>query len=291
MFKLDGTLPLPEIEMNHWQGFALSGPVRVGNQAAEHVQNDVYGEILLILAPLYFDDRLSYLREDNYTMIFERLALRAYETLWEKDAGLWEHRNSWKRHCFTFLMSWAGLDRYLKLLTLGKIKGNIQKVQEWYEASLKELYESTYEGVIFNSPEEHTPDAALFFLAILRFPSDNIVRKTTFTLHEILGVKEEGAKESTFIYRYQRGDDFGKPKHAFVICTYWLIEALAKLGEVDRARKILIDSLRAANHVGLLSEHFDVKNNQQTGNFPQCYSHVGLINAAFAVSLEWDKLL
>ena len=101
----------------------------------------------------------------------------------------------------------------------------------------------------------------------------------------------EQKDNASYFYRYIRKDDFGKPGSAFVICSFWIAQALAKLGENGEAIKILKDALKASNHVGLLSEHYSPSNRTQLGNFPQAYSHVGLINAAFAVSPSWSEVL
>jgi GH15 family glucan-1,4-alpha-glucosidase len=100
-----------------------------------------------------------------------------------------------------------------------------------------------------------------------------------------------GDRHRTFFYRYLREDGFGKPEAAFVICSFWVTQALARLGHAEQARDILAGTLKAANHLGLLSEHFIPATGTQCGNFPQAYSHVGLINAAFAVSPPWSEVL
>jgi GH15 family glucan-1,4-alpha-glucosidase len=291
VYRLDGTLPLPEEELSTWKGYEKSLPVRVGNQAAEHVQNDVYGEILLILAPIYFDDRFSDMRADKYSSLFQLLASRAHRSLHEADAGLWEHRNGWKRHSFTLLMSWAGLDRYSKLLSSGRIQGRLEDIQRWCAEAAAEVRVSAENDVVFNSPDDKSPDAAMLLLPILRFVDDKINKTTVLYLRDQLGINEADSELKVFMYRYKRNDDFGNPKHAFLICTYWLVEALVRIGEIQEAKDILTRATRAANHLGLLSEHFDTENARQTGNFPQCYSHVGQLNAAFATSASWDEIL
>lgn len=291
VYRLDGTLPLPEIELGDWPGYRRSKPVRVGNQAAEHVQNDVYGELLLLLAPIYFDERFADLRTEAHSNLFLRLAERAHRSITEKDAGLWEHRNGWKVHSFTILMSWAGLDRYVNLLSSGSLLGDVEIAKSWRNDAERELVGSSVSGVVFNGPDDHSPDAALLLLPILRFSDQKINEETVRFIRDQLGICEVDAEMKVFMKRYRREDDFGSPRHAFVLCSFWLIEALARLGSVEEARDMLSRVGRSANYLGLFSEHFDTEKNQQTGNFPQCYSHVGQINAAFATSLHWDEIL
>ena len=98
-------------------------------------------------------------------------------------------------------------------------------------------------------------------------------------------------KETGFYFRYLRTDDFGRPQSSFVICSFWVVQGLARLGQIAEARQIMAQVLTGANHLGLFSEHFVPETRTQLGNFPQAYSHVGLINAAFAVSPSWTTVL
>lgn len=294
VFRIDGTTALPEIKVEGWSGFRGSSPVRVGNEAALQIQNDVYGEMILILAPLFFDERFAHLRSDVFSSTLTVLAQQAFKSLGEPDAGLWEHRDGWKIHSFTLLACWAGLDRYLKLLERGKLRGDVLAARQWLTAAHRAIFAAQTENYIGNGPCDPSPDASLLLLPTLRFPDPDLCRITVDRIAHLLGFK--GGSPSihgypTFLYRYSRDDGFGLPKHPFVLCTFWLIEALTRLGKIEAAREILQNSLSCANHVGLFSEHFDPSCNQQTGNFPQCYSHVGLINAAFATSASWGEIL
>jgi pentatricopeptide repeat protein len=98
------------------------------------------------------------------------------------------------------------------------------------------------------------------------------------------------APSSSFLYRYLRKDDFGQPQSAFVICSFWLVRALSRLGRTEEALQVMNDAMKSANALGLFSEHFSPQTKIQTGNFPQAYSHVGQINAAFSVSPAWSDV-
>lgn len=287
VYKLDGTLPLPELTADHWEGFANSKPVRIGNQAAEHIQNDVYGEALLTLAPLYFDERFSYLRDEKFESLLRTLAARCHSSLTEPDAGLWELRSGWKVHSFTLLMSWAGLERYERLIKENKIQGSLPIASQWRKDAEDALKKFVRNGILWNSDKEDVLDASLLLLASLRFPDKELCNKTIIEIQKTLSM--DGA--DNLFYRYKIKDDFGTPSHAFIICSFWMVEALSKIGKNEDAHKVLEKTLDAQNHVGLFSEHYDPHKGEQTGNFPQCYSHVGLIHAAFAVSPQWDEVL
>ena len=104
-------------------------------------------------------------------------------------------------------------------------------------------------------------------------------------------MKVDGKIQDGFLYRYLRPDDFGTPKSSFLICSYWLVQALVEVGDLEKARAVMEKLNAAANSLGLLSEHYDPVENMQSGNFPQAYSHVGQILAAFSVSPSWKSVL
>ena len=133
-------------------------------------------------------------------------------------------------------------------------------------------------------------DASLALTAILRFPNEKLCLKTIQKIQKHLAFGKSDLEKSSF-YRYLRKDDFEKPKSAFVICSFWVAQALARLGNKAEAKNVLENALSAANNLGLFSEHYNPNTKMQLGNFPQAYSHVGLINAAFMVSPQWHEIL
>ncbi|HTL12760.1 MAG TPA: glycoside hydrolase family 15 protein, partial [Bdellovibrionota bacterium] len=141
-----------------------------------------------------------------------------------------------------------------------------------------------------NGPTDPSVDASLLLLSALRFPDPQLNAATAARIYQELKMGPD-AFASSFLYRYVRQDDFGHPKSAFVLCSFWMVEALARLGQIPEARRILTNAMGAANSLGLYSEHFQPGELIQSGNFPQAYSHVGQINAAFAVSPPWNEVL
>lgn len=288
VYTLSQGLPLPETVQSSWHGYRGSKPVRTNNQAAEHVQNDVYGEMVLTLAPIYFDDRFFHLRDKDHEDLLSHLAKLCDRSISKPDAGLWEVRNGWQEHSFTNLMCWAGLERASRIKGHGYLKSLSFDMVSARDRALRAVEAATQNGSLRNGPTDPSFDAALSLAAILRLPRNELCLATVQEIQKHLAL---GSDEASFFYRYTRKDDFGSPSSAFVICSFWIAQALAKLGQRDQAQKILEDVVTAANHVGLFSEHYLPTRRTQLGNFPQAYSHVGMINAAFAVSPPWNEVL
>lgn len=290
VYRLDQTLPLPELEHSNWAGFADGRPVRSGNQAAEHIQNDVYGEMVLTLSPIFLDERFHRLRTKDHEKLLAHLAKLCAEHISQPDAGLWELRDGWQEHTFSNLMCWAGLDRIESICANGFLKNldfDLGAAKAKAEAA---VLAAVKDGVLGNGPTDSTVDSALLLLPTLRFPGKELSVKTIARVRSDLRLgKDEPV--SSFLYRYLRQDDFGRPQSGFLICSFWLVQALARTGQMDEARKVLANTMAGANPLGLLSEHYHPGDNGQSGNFPQAYSHVGQINAAFAVSPSWDEVL
>lgn len=284
VYRLDQTLPIPEIVHPNWEGYQNSGPVRHNNQAAEHVQNDVYGEMVLALAPLFFDERFRHLRTKEHEQLLAHLAQLCIRNISKADAGLWEIRDGWQEHSFSNLMCWAGIDRVKKIQDLGYLK-NVTQVSEAQSAAELAISRAVKESSLRNGPKDETLDASLLQIATLRFPDMSLSRGT---IKKILSELEVAPG---FLYRYLRNDDFGKPHSAFLICSFWLVQALAKIGEIDKAKEVMNHAMKASNSIGLFSEHFIPKEKRQLGNFPQAYSHVGQINAAFSISPPWGDII
>lgn len=146
------------------------------------------------------------------------------------------------------------------------------------------------EGSLRNGPSDDTFDSSLLLAANLGFPDEPLVRRTVDRIHSELQLGADPVS-SSFLYRYRRPDDFGLPDSAFLICSFWLVQALAKIGRGQEARQVMDHVLGSATPLGLFSEHYMPAAKRQTGNFPQAYSHVGLINAAFAISPPWEDMI
>lgn len=288
VYSLSQALPVPETEHPNWVGFQNSIPVRTLNQAAEHIQNDVYGEMVLTLAPIYLDRRFFHLRDRDHEDLLAHLVKLCERSISQADAGLWEVRAGWQEHSFTNLLCWAGLERASRIQANGYLKQISTDIGKSMERAYQAIVSATTENSIRNGPTDATVDASLALASVLRFPNADINLATIRKIQEVLALKTE---HSNFFYRYLRSDDFGKPTSAFVICSFWVAQGLSRLGFKEEAIQILQNTMPAANHLGLFAEHYQPKTKTQLGNFPQAYSHVGLINAAFAVSPPWNEIL
>lgn len=287
VYTLSQGLPLPETIQERWSGFQGSKPVRSNNQAAEHVQNDVYGEMILTLSPIFFDERFRHLRTPEHEGLLEHLATLCARKISVPDAGLWEVRDGWQEHSFANLMAWAGLERVERIQARGYLKNLSIDVPKEVLRAKAAVEKGAVEGSVRNGPTDDTLDCSLALMPVFRFPNQEMNERTVEAIRAGLAADET----KSFYFRYLRKDDFGRPRSAFMICSFWVSQALSRVGRVEEGRAVLQKAISAANPLGLYSEHFDPAAKTQLGNFPQAYSHVGLINAAFACSPPWNEVL
>ncbi|MBM4251507.1 MAG: glycoside hydrolase family 15 protein [Deltaproteobacteria bacterium] len=296
VYSIDQKIPLPEVEHRQWTGYLNSSPVRTNNAAAAQVQNDVYGELILSLAPIFLDERFHHLRSTQLDRTMHWLASKCVDVVGKKDAGLWEMRGIQLEHSFTNLMSWAGLDRWLNLATSRKINAPstelISTANLARDRAVGRIRAAVVDGSVRNSPSDPSLDASMLLMAPLRFPDPNLTFSTLKAIAEGLQVRDgSGEADRYLLYRYRRQDDFGAPEDPFVVCSFWMAHAYALASQQQLSREIIKSTLKCATNLGLFAEHFESKTGFQLGNFPQTYSHVGLINAAFAASPGWYETL
>lgn len=290
VYTLDRRLPLPERTHSEWRGFKGSFPVRSNNQAGEHIQNDIFGECILTIVPIFLDERLRDLRTPSLEALLLKLVRLTIASIGSKDAGLWELRNTLREHTFTNLMCWAGLSRVRRLCEAQLVsKCPIEDVVSAELRAYDAVQRAARDGVLYSSPDLGSGlDASLLMAPILAYPDRSVSIQTVSAIREGLSIDRDSR---SFLMRYATNDDFGVPKSAFTVCTFWLAHAFARLGDLQSAQHVLHNGLEAANHLKLYSEHYDPSKREQLGNFPQAYSHVGQILAAFAVSPSWDEWL
>lgn len=290
VYRVDGTHPLPELELEHWEGYQKSAPIRSGNQAGEHIQNDAYGEILNILLLIYSDERFSHMRQENHHKIIEKLAVNCYEFSSMRDAGIWELRNHSTIHSFTLLMSLNALKKLNFLTKKGVFSFKEINLPEMIAKVDQILCHCINNQILYGDIDKSHFDASSLMISKLNVLDIQIQKKTLNKIFHELSYHKLNPEKFSFLFRYKKEDDFGKPKTPFLLCSFWFVEALAKNKKLNLARKAFKNTLVAANHVGLFAEHYCPETKMQLGNFPQCYSHVGLINAAAAISPQWDEL-
>jgi len=280
---------LPEQTITHLPGYRDHAPVRIGNQAYEHFQHDVYGNIVLGAAQAFHDMRLLNRAGVEQFHHLEAVGERAFSLYDQPDAGMWELRTRSRIHTSSALMSWAACDRLAKIavrLDLSErgifwqqraaLIGARILTEAWNEE--RQTYAESFGG--------RDLDASVLLMVEVGLiaPTDKRFIATVDALEKYLC-------DGHYMRRYEAPDDFGRPETAFNICTFWRIDALARIGRKEQAREIFEAMLLVRNHVGLLSEDTHPVTGQMWGNFPQTYSMVGIINCAMRLSASWESVI
>jgi GH15 family glucan-1,4-alpha-glucosidase len=269
-------------------GYRGMGPVRVGNQAHEHLQHDVYGQIVLPLVQSFFDQRL--LRpgtvEDFHAL--EKVGDRAFAMHDQPDAGLWEFRTKARVHTYSAVMCWAACARLANAADALSLPDRAAFWRERASVIHRRIDTEAWHveagrfGGSFGGDEL---DASLLQLLELGYvAADDPRQAATFA------AIEKGLRQGSYLFRYVDPDDFGTPETAFNFCTFWYIEALHLNGRTDEARELFETMLAKRTDAGLLSEDIGFESGELWGNYPQTYSLVGLINCAVQLSRPWSAV-
>lgn len=287
LFGIGGERILTEKILENVKGYLGEQPVRIGNQAYEHIQNDIYGQVLISMLPLYHDTRFIFDERQDSSSWLDYLLKKIEMTIDEKDAGIWEFRNIANTHCYTNLFQWAGANAALKMAkTIGNAEFE-QRAQSLIERAAKHI-EDCYDPVrkVYNhavgSPHLDASTLQLILMNYLDPASDRAKDHLKALEAELKGA-------NGLFYRYKHSDDFGKPKTTFLICAFWYVEALACVGRLNDAMREFESLIQYGNHLQLFSEDVDEVDGSQWGNFPQAYSHVGLMNAAHRIAIKLDR--
>ena len=287
-YRINGDSDAEERILEHLAGFEGDGPVRIGNQAFEHVQNDVYGEMVLGVSRLFLDARfVGEVPRHTAVEMIQVLVDQMDARLDEPDAGLWEFRGKTRLHSFSVLMHWAGARRAVEVaeaLEAPELAAHARTVELRARELLETQCWNDEIGALTQVAGEPQLDAAMLLAIHLGFfePEDPRAYRHVDAIRASLSV------DGGLLRRYTVTDDFGQMEAAFTVCTFWLVEALALIGRTDEARDLFERLLTLDNGLGLYSEDILPDTLEQSGNFPQTYSHVGLINAAFRLSRRWD---
>jgi GH15 family glucan-1,4-alpha-glucosidase len=267
-------------------GFQGMGPVRIGNQAAEQLQHDSYGSVILGAAQMFIDERLPRMGDAALFHRLEPLGAQARRFAFEPDAGPWEYRRRQRVHTHSATMCWVACDRLARIA--GRL-GLADRAEHWH-AHADQLREQILsrawnekQGVILGSLDGGDLDASVLLLPELGLlpASDERFQRTCAAIGSEL--KREG-----FVMRYTAEDDFGRPETAFLVCQFWYIDALVSLGRREEARELFADLLRRRNAFGLLSEDIHPASGELWGNLPQTYSMAGIVNTGRILSRSWQ---
>jgi alpha,alpha-trehalase len=283
MYGIGGEHDLSERELPHLRGWRDSAPVRVGNGAWSQTQLDVYGELLDAL--YVYRDRLGELHPEIQRFVAD-LADAAACGWKQRDAGMWEMRGEPRHHLSSKVLCWTALDRAVKLAPR---LGDHAKADEWeaerdaIRAAILERGWSEKQQAYAQSFDSDDLDAAALLMPLVGFlpATDERMRSTIEAIARDL-------TEGGLVLRYRNtgglnADGLQGEEGTFVICSFWLVSSLAQAGEVERARELFHKLVGYASDLGLLAEEIDTANDELLGNYPQAFSHIGLITAAWEI--------
>src|SRR5512133_1890366 len=283
MFGVGGEHDLSERELGHLPGWKDSRPVRVGNGAWRQRQIDVYGEVLGAAAQL--SEQIGTIDEDTRNFLIACADTAATE--WKKkDQGIWEVRGDPQDFVYSKVMCWVALDRAIALADLLHASDQVdrwrQQREEIWDTVVRDAW-SEEAGAFTQYVGSNALDASNLMMAIVGF----LPAADPRMLATIDAIEERLTDDRGLVYRYRNEDaidGLAGDEGTFLLCTFWLAEALALADQVDRAGRVFERAAAFANDLGLLAEEVDPETGELLGNFPQAFSHIGLVNAAWAIS-------
>ncbi len=277
MYSIDGEQILVENSLPHLSGYKNSTPVRVGNAAYQQRQLDIYGEVIDSLYLYYEHYKYSEMTDNAWSVVYR--IIEAVMSNWrQKDSGIWEFRSQLKHYTFSKLMCWVALDRGV---ILARQRRKLKTAARWAHVRnhikddiIENGWSEKKQSFVQNYGSE-TIDASLLLIPYFGFLPANHPK-----FAKTVEACERELVKGCFVYRYVEPDELGKPSNSFTICTFWYINALFMQGRAEEARNMFKKILRYGNHLDLFSEDIDPKTKELTGNFPQGYTHLALINTA-----------
>ena len=283
MYGLAGERRLSEYELPWLKGYEGSAPVRVGNAASDQLQLDVYGEVI---------DALHYgrchglgLQQAGWDL--QCVLVEHLETIWQQpDDGIWEIRGPRRHFTYSKLMVWVALDRMLRAAETFKLEGPIERWRKLRTQVHDDICAQAYNRELGSFVQYYGAktelDASLLHIPLVGFlPIDDARVRGT------IDAVEKRLTSDGFVRRYDTGssvDGLSGNEGVFLACSFWLVECMTMQGRLEEARALFERLLALRNDVGLLSEEYDVKARRQVGNFPQAFSHIALVNAAYSLS-------
>lgn len=276
MYGINKEKKLTETHLDHLSGYENSRPVRIGNAAYKQKQNDIYGILMdaihieLIEFPLLFE------KKEELWSIVKNIVWIVNNNWFLPDKGIWEIREEEKHFTFSKVLCWVAIDRAIKIADfLGKNKDKWIVLREEIKNDIHEKAWNPSVGAYTQFYGSDALDASVLLMEQYGF-IDALDQRY---INTVKATESELSYEG-LLYRYKNKDDFGKPTSSFTVCTFWFINSLYKIGEVDKAKALFDQLLSCSNHLGLFSEDLDFKTKRLLGNFPQAYSHLALIDVA-----------
>lgn len=285
MYAVDGEDVPSEQTLDHLNGYQGSRPVRVGNTAADQTQLDIYGHVLDAVV-LCLERMPRPVRPELWEFL-RSLADNAAARWGEADQGPWEMRGAPRHFLYSKLYCWVGLDRAIRLAESAGLPGDLFRWRSEREAIRQAILTRSYRKDVgaFTQAFEHPElDASALTIPLVGFlpATDPRVRSTIARIQERL-------MSGGLVYRYRVDDDLPGREASFAFCSFWMVSDLALAGRVDEARNLFDRVCGFANDVGLLAEEIDPSSGELLGNFPQGFTHLGLIRAALHLSTAGNR--
>ncbi|HEV2209423.1 MAG TPA: glycoside hydrolase family 15 protein [Verrucomicrobiae bacterium] len=288
MYRIDGTQNLDETVLPHLQGYRKSRPVRIGNGAANQLQLDIYGELM---DSVYIYNKTGEPISYDFWQNLVRLIDWTCDNWQKPDKGIWEVRGGPYEFLYSRVLSWVALDRGLRLAQKRSFPAPLGRWLQVRDEIYRDVYRSFWDPGIKTFVQykgAKTVDASALLMPLVKFigPNDPRWRSTLQVINEHL-------LEDSLVYRYNvlEGANTGFPgrEGTFAVCSFWNVECLARAGDVKLARFYFEKTLSYANHLGLYSEEIGLSG-EHLGNFPQAFTHLGLISAAWSLDRALDRM-
>lgn len=281
MYGIDGRRKLPETELEHLEGYRQSTPVRIGNAAYDQKQMDIYGELI---DTIYLYNEAGGSITHEFWAELSKLVEYVIDHWRDADHGIWEVRSGEQRFLHSAVCCWVAIDRAMKIAEARSLPYPADRWRHHRDEIYREIYEDFYDEDLGAYPQflgSHTLDASALLMPLLRFVSSKEPRwLSTFAAIE----EKLTADVLVFRYKQEHGAEDGLEgeEASFTICSFWYAECLARIGRVEEAAVVMQKLLGYGNHLGLFSEEIGI-HGEQLGNFPQAFSHLALISAAFQI--------
>lgn len=284
MYGIRGEKNLTESILSHLTGYENSSPVRIGNAAFNQKQNDIYGVLLDVINTFLKMIPCDPQTKESLWTVVRSIAKTVINSWAQPDRGIWEYRSQIQHFTFSKLLCWVALDRASMIASLLK--------KDYYSKMWKTISDQIQLDILKNGWNEHMQSFAQFYGSDYVDAANLLMEPYGFLKADdpkyISTVKktEERLCKNGLMYRYLNEDDFGKPQSSFTLCSFWMISALFKTGEKEKALSMLENLLSHSNHLGLFSEDIDFESGRLLGNFPQAYSHLALIDTVILLTSE-----
>ncbi|MCI4345284.1 MAG: glycoside hydrolase family 15 protein [Thermoplasmata archaeon] len=281
LYDLSGEAPPHEERLDHWDGYAGSKPIRIGNAAASQLQLDIFGEVVGSAAQLAHADPEFVRKAWPRLRPLAELAAREWT---RRDSGIWESRAAPTHYTHSKLMCWVAVARGAELAERFGEPSRAEEFRVAAEAIRRVLLDRGFDqrlGGFVQGFDRRWPDASL-----LRVPMVGFLPYTDSRVQGTIRLVEEKLTRGPFVYRYSSSRSLHGPEGAFLLCSFWLVECLARSGERARAVRNFRELLKVAGPLRLFSEEYDPTGAVPLGNYPQAFTHIGVLRAAMAIGAE-----